>query len=80
MTEGCSPPATPRDRVPRCEAVISGTKTAPSKRRATLDQVELLHTIRGNSGNAGDAGVLRTQTDVAWRDLRTGSWPGYPTA
>ena len=47
MTEGCSPPATPRDRVPRCEAVISGTKTAPSKRRATLDQVELLHTIRG---------------------------------
>ena len=47
VTEGCSPPATPRDRVPRREAVISGTKTAPSKRRATLDQVELLHTIRG---------------------------------
>ena len=47
VTEGCSPPATPRDRVPRREAVISGTKTVPSKRRATLDQVELLHTIRG---------------------------------
>ena len=47
VTEGCSPPATPRDRVPRREAVISGTKTVPSKRRATLDQVELLHTISG---------------------------------
>ena len=41
-----SPPATPCDRVIRHEAVSSQAKAALAERRATLDPVALLHTIR----------------------------------
>ena len=41
-----SPPFTPCDRVISHEAVSAGAKTALAERRATLDPVALLHTIR----------------------------------
>ena len=41
-----SPPATPCDRAMRREAVSAEAKAALAERRATLDPVALLHTIR----------------------------------
>ena len=41
-----SPPATPCDRVIRHEAVSTASKAALVERRASLDPVALLHTIR----------------------------------
>ena len=41
-----SPPSTPCDRVINHEAVSAGAKAALAERRATLDPVALLHTIR----------------------------------
>ena len=41
-----SPPFTPCDRVISHEAVSAGAKTTLAERRATLDPVALLHTIR----------------------------------
>ena len=41
-----SPPATPRDRVIQHEAVSAEAKAKLADRRATLDPVALLHTIR----------------------------------
>ena len=45
-TKRYSPPATPCDRVIRHEAVSAEAKAALSERRATLDPMALLHTIR----------------------------------
>ena len=46
MTKRYSPPATPGDRVIQHGAVSAEAKAALSERRATLDPMALLHTIR----------------------------------